>query len=81
MLYHVISYSCSHFLTQNQIPDLPSSHDTLAVNSRDTLRRFAWQIRFTGGRNGIGAKATNVFSTSFEERRGCPISRWVLRLP
>lgn len=23
-------------------------------------------IRFTGGRNGIGAKATNVFSTSFE---------------
>lgn len=26
-------------------------------------------VRFTGGRNGIGAKATNVFSKAFEAPR------------
>ena len=37
----------------------------LGLNLRFGSFRHA-QIRFTGGRNGIGAKATNVFSQSFE---------------
>ena len=58
-------------------------------HTKTTRRSLRSQVRFTGGRNGVGAKATNVFSSFFEaagsgspprEIRGCHLTRLVKRV-